>query len=249
MLSSSEGNILEDETAINVISSSKVLSNDIAQKQQAAEKTEKSIDEARLGYKPVARHVAVLFFCISDLATIEPMYQYSLAWFVNLFEDTISRAEKSKDLAKRIDALIAHFTYSLYVNICRSLFEKDKLLFSFLLTVSIRAHIKKNLDMALFRFLLTGGVSTAEPPPNPTDWLADRLWAEMVRLSEGFAAFLGLDQSFCADPAPWRAIYDAPDPTAAKFPEPRNSKCDGFQKLLLLRCVHGAVWRYYCVCA
>ena len=33
VLSSSEGNILEDETAINVISSSKTLSNDIAQKQ------------------------------------------------------------------------------------------------------------------------------------------------------------------------------------------------------------------------
>lgn len=34
VLSSSEGNILEDETAISIISSSKTLSNDIAQKQQ-----------------------------------------------------------------------------------------------------------------------------------------------------------------------------------------------------------------------
>lgn len=49
VLSSSEGNILEDETAINVISSSKVLSNDIAHKQTVAEKTEKKIDEARAG--------------------------------------------------------------------------------------------------------------------------------------------------------------------------------------------------------
>ena len=49
------------------------------------------IDEARLGYKPVARHVAVLFFNISELANIEPMYQYSLAWFVNLFEDAIKK--------------------------------------------------------------------------------------------------------------------------------------------------------------
>ena len=49
------------------------------------------IDEARLGYKPVARHAAVLFFCISELANIEPMYQYSLAWFVNLFEDAIKK--------------------------------------------------------------------------------------------------------------------------------------------------------------
>ncbi len=77
VLSTSEGNILEDETAINVISSSKQLSNDIAQKQQIADKTERTIDETRLGYKPVARHVSVLFFCISDLAAIEPMYQVS----------------------------------------------------------------------------------------------------------------------------------------------------------------------------
>ncbi len=43
--------------------------------QVVAEKTEKKIDTARLGYKPVARHVSVLFFTISDLAAIEPMYQ------------------------------------------------------------------------------------------------------------------------------------------------------------------------------
>jgi len=39
----------------------------------------------------VARHVAVLFFNISELANIEPMYQYSLVWFVNLFEDAIKK--------------------------------------------------------------------------------------------------------------------------------------------------------------
>lgn len=49
VLSTSEGNILEDETAINVISSSKALSNEIAHKQQVAERTEKKIDEARAG--------------------------------------------------------------------------------------------------------------------------------------------------------------------------------------------------------
>ena len=31
----------------------------------------------------------MLFFAISGLANVEPMYQYSLAWFVNLFEDAI----------------------------------------------------------------------------------------------------------------------------------------------------------------
>ena len=80
-----QGNILEDETAINVLSSSKVLSEDISAKQEIATNTEIEIDATRNGYRPVAVHSSILFFCISDLANIEPMYQYSLVWFINLY--------------------------------------------------------------------------------------------------------------------------------------------------------------------
>jgi hypothetical protein len=38
----------------------------------------------------------------------------------------------------------------------RSLFTKDKLLFSFLMTCHLKAHITKTLDLAQLRFLLTG---------------------------------------------------------------------------------------------
>jgi len=80
-----QGNILEDETAINVLSSSKGLSEEILAKQETASTTEREIDATRNGYKPVAMHSSMLFFCISDLANIEPMYQYSLTWFINLY--------------------------------------------------------------------------------------------------------------------------------------------------------------------
>ena len=80
-----QGNILEDETAIKVLSSSKVLSEEISAKQEIAAATEKEIDETRSGYLPVAKHSSILFFCITDLANIEPMYQYSLTWFINLY--------------------------------------------------------------------------------------------------------------------------------------------------------------------
>lgn len=39
---------------------------------------------------------------------------------------------------------------------CRSLFEKDKLLFAFLMTVHLKAHVQHALDWASLRFLLTG---------------------------------------------------------------------------------------------
>lgn len=101
VLSASEGNILEDETAIKILSSSKALANEISEKQAVAEETEKQIDATRMGYRPIAIHSSILFFSIADLANIEPMYQYSLIWFINLFVMSIDNSEKSEALQTR----------------------------------------------------------------------------------------------------------------------------------------------------
>lgn len=82
VLSSSQGNILEDATAIQILSEAKVVSNDIQEKQAVADQTQTQIDEARTGYAPAGAYNATLFFCIRDMAGIDPMYQYSLAWFI-----------------------------------------------------------------------------------------------------------------------------------------------------------------------
>ena len=47
VLSASQGNILEDETAIQILSSSKVLSEEIAEKQRISGETEAEIDRTR----------------------------------------------------------------------------------------------------------------------------------------------------------------------------------------------------------
>ena len=61
----------------------------------------------------------------------------------------------SNDVNERIKILNNFFTLSLYRNVCRSLFEKDKLLFSFLLTTKIMFGDKK-IDPAEFRYFLAG---------------------------------------------------------------------------------------------
>jgi dynein heavy chain len=244
VLSNSQGNILEDETGIQILSSSKILARTIAEKQAVAEKTEKEIDIIRIGYKPIAAHASVLFFCIAELANIDPMYQYSLSWFINLFISSIANSERPNDLEARLKSLRDHFTSSLYRNVCRSLFEKDKLVFSFLLIIAI-ARAEGKVDALEWRFILTGGVGlggdgVANPDPS---WITEKVWGEISRLST-LPAFKGFIESFTLSIPEWRAYFDSSDPHYQTLPgillidkDEWENSLNVFQKLLLIRCL------------
>lgn len=172
-----------------------MLGNDIFEKQKLAEVTEKEIEKARIGYKPCGAYTAILFFCISDLANIDPMYQYSLNWFIKLFVGSLHDSEKTEDLEKRLENIHDYFTYSLYCNVCRSLFEKDKLLFAFLLCSRI-LESRGQINHDEWSFLLTGGLLESKPPPNPASaWLLEKSWKEICVLDH-LKPFNGLAAQF-----------------------------------------------------
>jgi dynein heavy chain len=103
------------------------------------------------------------------------MYQYSLDFFKGLFVTAIGQSEKSDELDERLGFLNKEFLESLYRNICRSLFEKDKMM-----------DMEGELDKASLMFFLTGGVSLGEElPENPcNNWLSEKLWGEINRLGK-----------------------------------------------------------------
>uniref|UniRef100_A0A8C8RBM1 Dynein axonemal heavy chain 3 n=1 Tax=Pelusios castaneus TaxID=367368 RepID=A0A8C8RBM1_9SAUR len=188
-----------------------------------------------MGYKPVAVHSSTVFFCISDLANIEPMYQYSLTWFINLYIQSIANSKKSEDLPERIENIIEHFTVSIYNNVCRSLFEKDKLLFSLLLTVGIMKGEDK-IDDEAWRFLLTGGVALDNPYLNPApEWLSDKSWAEIVRASS-LKNLHGLMDHVRENVAKWKMIYDSAKPHKEAFPDVWKTLI-GLDRMIILRCL------------
>uniref|UniRef100_A0A2S2ND87 Dynein heavy chain 3, axonemal n=1 Tax=Schizaphis graminum TaxID=13262 RepID=A0A2S2ND87_SCHGA len=235
ILSSSEGNILEDESAIKVLSSSKTLSAEIQLKEEITIVTEREIDVARDVYIPVSKHSSVLFFCITDLNNIDPMYQYSLSWFINLYYQSIAQSEKSNDVNERITILNDYFTYNIYRNVCRSLFEKDKLIFSFILTVGI-FRSKGLIDDELFTLFLTEGVGLTNEYPNPASkWLSDKSWDETVRVSQlpklnqFYKSIIELNDE-------WNIWYDSNNPQDMPIPKPFEN-IDGLEKLVIIKCI------------
>jgi len=215
-----------------------------------AEGTAKKLDAVRESYKPVAYRSSILFFSIAAMANIDPMYQYSLAWYQTLFERAIEDATGSKKLDERLQHIIAQNTSSVYRNVCRSLYEKDKLLFSFVKCTNIMRG-DDQLDAGQFTFFLTGGAGMIpdNAPKNPTadgstsdgaPWLGQPRWEEILRLSQ-LPGFESLPADFAKQMKEWKAVYENDQPHTCTLPGKWNGDLneDGvpFERCCILRCL------------
>jgi dynein heavy chain len=146
------------------------------------------------------------------------MYQYSLDFFKGLFVTAIMASEKSDDLDERLGFLNKEFLESLYRNICRSLFEKDKLIFSMLLTIKLMEMTREIVNEEL-RFFLTGGVALGEEMPNvPASWVSEKMWGEAFRLDK-LKHFKGFLEIFTTEIEFFKEMYDSSAPHKMKLPE------------------------------
>lgn len=89
-----------------------------------------------------------------DLANIEPTYQWSLEFYINLFQRAIEKSITGKE--NRCKNVIDKFQILFYESLCRSLLEKDKIIFSFLICIKILLSDKKIKSNEL-RFMMVGG--------------------------------------------------------------------------------------------
>merc|ERR1719487_2709788 len=124
LLSTSTGNILDDEELIETLSSSKVMGVKIEEQVKQQEITAAQIAEVRQVYKYHALRCAALFFIVSDLCIVDPMYQFSLDWFIKMFNLSIDRAEEKESKEERFAELFRSFVSLLFIMVSRSLFEK-----------------------------------------------------------------------------------------------------------------------------
>ena len=116
---------------------------------------EVEINETRRMYNKVSVRGSILYFVIADLSGIDPMYQNSLTYIKQLFNKAIYASPQASTIEERLDILIDKISRILYTNISRGLFERDKLIYSFLISTSIKKNAKE-LDMGVWNVFLRG---------------------------------------------------------------------------------------------
>ena len=194
LLFSSKGNILDDEELVDTLNESKETSIVIASRLIDAEKTEEMITVEREKYRPLSAKGAVLFFVVSSLADIDPMYQFSLRYFTQVFCKVIEEVYEKVSFEKRLEFLMIQETRAMYSNIGRGLFERHKQIFSFLLATAIEKH-EKRLTEAEIDFLLRGPIGTRaqiKDKPSGLRKITEKQWIGCLHLQHEFDYFEGL---------------------------------------------------------
>lgn len=235
----SSDDILEDATAIQKMDDSKRLCREIIDKQRDYLATESKINAFRESYKPVADHSAIVYSCLNELPSINPMYQFSLDWFISLYNYSIEHASRSLVLERRIAYLITSVTRNLYNSVCRSIFENDKVLFAWILTTKLMI-ANDRLDIECLRFL-TGCCSDVFGPlnENPDDtWLSDAMWADLNALASLPPFADEFIESFCMNLNDWKTFAEIDALAINSIPKPWHDRCRPFDKLLLLKIFH-----------
>ncbi len=248
--------ILDDEKLINTLGNSKTTSDQVKIQIQASEKTSQMINDSRNQYRAAAVRASVLFFVLNDLARVDPMYQFSLTWYADLFKNSIENSRvkrkvkrKAKvSISKRVRDLNSYHTESVYQTVTGSLFERHKLLFSFQICTSILKQEGK-LHANEFTFFLRGGIvlDRKKRGPNPcSEWLSEEAWDNVSELDKLGTVFEGFSSSFEQMASEWRDWYQS-DMKGGLPPEKKdmpgelmNEGTDAekaFRKMLIVRCL------------
>ncbi|XP_059684255.1 dynein axonemal heavy chain 17 [Gavia stellata] len=231
-LSAAAGEFLGDTVLVENLETTKLTAMEIEEKVKEAKVTEVQINVARENYRPAAERASLLYFILSDLNKINPIYQFSLKAFNRVFEKAIQRTAPADDIRQRVINLMDEITYSVYTYTSRGLFERDKLIFLAQVAFQVLA-IKKEVNPAeldfLLRFPSKAGVAS------PVDFLQPQGWGGIKVLSE-LEEFKNLDSDIEGSAKRWKKFVESEVPEKEVFPKEWKNK-SSLQKLCMLRCM------------
>ena len=137
-LHDSKGHLLDNEKLINALTESKSMSKMITERLAESVVSEVEIGEMRDKYRPISVRGSTMYFLVANLVQLDSMYNYSLEYFKGLFVHCIEDCPECPNLETKIKMLGERTTATIHRNVSRGLFERHRLMFSFLLCCEMK---------------------------------------------------------------------------------------------------------------
>ncbi|KAM7359981.1 dynein beta chain, ciliary isoform 2-T2 [Cochliomyia hominivorax] len=229
-LASAGENVLDDYELVANLESTKHTVDEIELKVNEARVTTLQIDEARNMYRAAAKRASILYFVLSDLSRISPIYRFSLKSFMHVFRQAIMVAPQHRQYEKRVHSLVDSITCQTFYYALRGLFEVDKLTFTAHMTLRILA-ASEQISLEEIDFLLR-----FPHDPNtlsPVDFVGRIAWSGIKSLAL-IDNFYGIDKDIENYPKRWRKFSTSDVPEREQFPGEWKHRTP-LQKLCIMR--------------
>lgn len=145
-------------------------------------------------YKPVSMRAAKFYFVANDIVKLNNMYQFTHEWFIGFFtklvSETIIDDTNKQKKEESIRKLQANFVKVFFNQVCQTLFDRDKLLFSFLLSYK-ELEVEFKIDKRQAEFFIKGGLQQEDEIFSPKNLQentkTEAEFQEQFRLEEAIA--------------------------------------------------------------
>eukprot|EP00397_Hematodinium_sp_SG-2012_P000022 GEMP01000022.1.p1 GENE.GEMP01000022.1~~GEMP01000022.1.p1 ORF type:complete len:4594 (-),score=1270.22 GEMP01000022.1:1053-14834(-) len=128
-LSNVQGSILDDDKVIATMETLKKQAKEIEIEVQRTDEVMKEIGQTSMLYSKLATCAARLFFSMESLGDVSYLYRYSLAFFLDIYLESIRLAKNSQTYEERLDIITKNLVRNTYQKLGHGLLEADMLVF------------------------------------------------------------------------------------------------------------------------
>jgi dynein heavy chain 1 len=205
-------------TALRVIETLETLKREAADVTRKVEETDvvmAEVEQVTSEYLPLAQASSSIFFVLDELNLLHHFYQFSLRFFLDIFDFVLLRNPSLKDITdpqRRLAILISDLFLHVFKRTSRALLHSDHLTLAVLLAQVKLRGTETGFDEYEFSFVLEGGEGGVIDAVEVTSTLLDASQRQRLQSFSRLACFKDVRTHIAEHEDEWRTFLASNNP-------------------------------------